>query len=1150
MKKLCIPLTFHVGKSYQKLWLTMKLSTLLLILNFVQIFAGNVYSQKAKVTLNVNNSSIAEVLEKIEKQTNYLFFYSKKDIDIDKQVALNANDESVANVLNSIFAGSDIRYSMVMDYIVLTKASNTSANEIISVIQQKKVTGKVTDVTNGDPMPGVNVTVEGTTLGVVTDVDGNYSIEVPADNSVLVFSFVGYVTEKLSVAGQSVLDMKLSPDIKSLEEVVVVGYGVRKKESVTAAISGVTSDDMERVHASTVSATLAGKLAGVSFRQSDGRPGSSANIQIRNMGDPLYVIDGFQKDAGTFNNISPNDIESITVLKDASASIYGSRGANGVVLVTTKRGKTGEKSTINVDAYTGWQNWSRFPETVNAYEWMTGKADAEMNALNPSTQITPAELAKWKAGTDKGYQSFDWYNFIIKPNSPLRSININAQGGSDKINYYISGTRLFQNSVLGREFTFARTNIASSIDAKITKKLKVGMQITGRDETRDNPGVPGGDDYWAPRFALFRNRPTERPYANDNPNYINDIGHNDTNWALFTKSKSGYWTEDWRVFQANFNGEYQLPIKGLSVSGKYSYYLADKVMNGHEYTYQTYLYDNNAQTYNKAFAMMNPWRERGTHKTFENVYQGQINYANTFGKHNIGATFVAERIERKELDTWVHSVPSTNVLPLIYFDNMDTYNDDQWEEARVGYVGRVNYDFARKYYIELSAREDASWKFISNKRWGFFPSVSAGWRISEEGFFKSLSGMASVVSDFKLRASYGILGDDNVGIGAFDYLPGYNYNTSTNIIDGNVVKGSRYRGEPVTNITWFTSKITDIGVDYSLLNGKISGAVDYFYRKRTGLKGNKWDVVVPAELGYNLPQENVNSDAVLGGDGNVEYHGKSGGFDYTIGANFGYARVKNLETYKPRFSSEYDKYFNSSEDRWAGTYWGYNVIGQFKSFEQINNYTIDNDGHGNKTMLPGDLMYEDVNKDGKIDGNDVRPIGYARDKNPTVSYGLNISVGWKGFDLKADFSGGTMYSYNRGWEMRWPFQNTGNLLREFYDDRWHRQDIFDLNSAWVPGKYPALRWNDGGHSNYNKNSSFWLTNVKYLRARTLELGYTIPKAWSQKAYVDKARVYVNAYNLFSLDNLKKIGVEPEIMDENGLQYPQNRFVNIGINLTF
>ncbi|MBW8327341.1 MAG: TonB-dependent receptor, partial [Prolixibacteraceae bacterium] len=1006
--------------------------------------------------------------------------------------------------------------------------------------------GKVVD-SDGLPLPGVTVFFKGTTGGTITNADGTFTLPTSEKSKILVFSFVGLETKEIAVGDQSVVDVTMTENTVDIEEVVAIGYGVQKKESLTGAISGVTSEDLDRVHSTTVSSALAGKLAGVSFRMPDGRPGSSANIQIRNMGNPLYVIDGIQKDAGQFNNISPNDIESLTILKDASAAIYGVRAANGVVVVTTKRGKLGTKNTINIDAYTGWQNWSRFPETVGAYEWMAGKADAEMNQFG-KTDITASELEKWRAGTDAAYRSFNWYDFIIQPNSPQTSINVNTTGGSDKINYYLSVTRLDQNSVLGREFTFGRTNIQSNIDAKITERLKVGVQINGRVETRDNPGVPGGDDYWAPRFALFRNRPTERPFANDNPEYINNIGHMAENWGLLTKANSGYWTEDWRVLQTNFIGEYETPIKGLTAKGTYSYYIADKLMNGHEYTYDAYSYFPETDEYKVTFANLNPWRERGTHKVFETVLQGQLNYKKEIGKHNIAATFVAERINRHELDVWVHSVPKTNALPILQFADMDTYNDNDWEEARIGYIGRFNYSYASKYYLEVSGREDAAWKFISSKRWGFFPSMSAGWRITEEKFAKALLGSSSL--DVKLRGSYGELGDDNVGIGSFDYITGYNYGTSTVIIDGNVVKGSRDRGVPITSISWFTSKITDIGADYSLMNGKLSGSIDYFYRKRTGLPANKYDVLVPSEIGYTLPQENLNSDAVMGAETSINYDGKIGELTYSVGGNISYARNKALDSYKPRFNNSWDNYRNSGENRWSGVFWGYEVIGQFQSVDEINNYTINNDGQGNKTMLPGDLMYNDVNGDGVINGYDERPIGFPRDRNPALNYGINLSLAYKGFDFKADLSGGSMYSYNQEWEMRNPYQNTGNLLKVFYDDRWHRSDPLDLNSAWVAGKFPALRFNDSGHNNYNKQSTFWLTNMSYLRLRTMEVGYTLPKELTEKAKIQKARFYVNTYNLFSFDQLKKLGVEPEIMDTNGLQYPQNRLVNLGVNLSF
>jgi len=1143
MKKNQIGLIFPGRGKLKKLLRIMKLTTVLILVLTMQISA-TVYSQSTKFSMDFRGKTVREVMNLIENQSRFRFFFNEDFKLIDEKVDLNVKDVSVEAILDQMFLNSDISYKVLTnDLIVLTVGQNQNP---MPVGQGKTVKGKVVD-NSGIPLPGVTVYFKGTTGGTITNGDGTFELPANANAKTLVFSFVGLETKEIAVGNQSVFEVTMEESTIRIEEVVAIGYGVQKKESITGAISGVTAEDLERVHSSTVSSALAGKLAGVSFRMPDGRPGSSATIQIRNMGNPLYVIDGIQKDAGQFNNISPNDIASITVLKDASAAIYGVRAANGVVVVTTKRGKLGTKNTINVDAYTGWQNWSRFPETVGAYEWMSGKADAEMNQFG-RTDITASELEKWKAGTDPAYRSFNWYDFIIQPNSPQTSINVNTTGGSDKINYYLSVTRLDQNSVLGREFTFGRTNIQSNIDAKITDRLKVGVQINGRVETRDNPGVPGGDDYWAPRFALFRNRPTERPFANDNPAYINNIGHMAENWGLLTKKNSGYWTEDWRVLQTNFIGEYETPIKGLTAKGTYSYYIADRLMNGHEYTYDAYSYFPETDEYRVTFANLNPWRERGTRKIFETVLQGQLNYRKEIGKHSLAATFVSERIDRRELDVWVHSVPKTNALPILQFADMDTYNDSDFEQARIGYIGRFNYNYANKYYLEVSGREDAAWKFASDKRWGFFPSMSAGWRITEEKFAKNWLGSSSL--DVKLRGSYGELGDDDVGIGAFDYISGYNYGASTQVIDGTVVKGSRDRGVPITSISWFVSRITDIGADYSLLGGKLNGSVDYFYRKRTGLPANKYDVLVPSEIGYSLPRENLNSDAVMGAETVIVYDGKIGELTYSIGGNISYARNKFLDSYKPRFSNSWNNYRTSSENRWTGIYWGYEVVGQFKSIDEINNYTINNDGQGNKTMLPGDLMYKDVNGDGLIDGYDERPIGFPRDRNPALNFGINLNLQYKGFDFKADFSGGSMYSYNQNWEMRNPYQNTGNLLKEFYENRWHRVDPFDLNSEWVAGKFPALRFNDGGHNNYNKSSTFWLTNMSYLRLRTMEVGYTLPSGWTEKAKIQKARFYVNTYNLFSIDKLKKLGVEPEIMDENGLQYPQNRLVNLGVNLSF
>mgnify|MGYP003664480144 CR=1 FL=1 len=1029
--------------------------------------------------------------------------------------------------------------------------------------QQLNVSGNVTSATDGMVLPGVSVIVKGTSQGVSTDFDGNYNIQV-AQGAVLVFSYVGFVSKEVPATGQSI-NVALTEDVSVLNEVVITGYSTQTKKSITAAISTVTAEDLDAVHGgSTVSSGLAGKISGVTFKMPDGRPGASAAIQIRNMGNPLYIIDGIQQDAGQFNNIAPNDIESISVLKDASAAVYGVRAANGAVVVTTKRGRKGTKNVVNVNAYTGWQNWSRFPETINdSYVYMSAKQEAEYNK-NGVSDITQLELDKYQEGTAQGYKSFNWKDFIIKKDAPLHSINVSTTGGSDKINYYISGTQLKQEAVLGPEWSFKRNNIQSNLDANITDRLKVGVQINGRIESTDNPGIPGGDDYWLPRFAILRNLPYERPYANDNPEYLNTISDTQANWALHNKKTGGYARSDWRVLQSNFSGEYEFGgvLDGLSVRGMYSYYLADRVLNGHEYTYDAYSYNEATDTYDVTGGSSNPWRERENIKKQTNTYQGQLKYKKSFAEdHNVEALFLVERLDLRYQRQWVRSVPQTNILPLIYFADVVDFQDTDYEEARIGYVGKLNYNYKEKYFLELSGRQDASWKFAPSKRKSFFPSGSIGWRITEEDFMKNILGEDTWLNELKIRGSYGVLGDDRIRINDEDldpyaWLSGYKYNTGTVVLDGEPVVAAADKGQIIDNLSWYESKITDIGFDYMILDGKITGSYDYFYRLRTGLPQEKYDVLVPNELGYVLPQENLRSDAQFGMETAISYNDKFGDLNFTLSGNVSYSRGKDIESYKPRFSNSYQEYRDSGEGRYNDIRWGYTTIGQFTSQEQINNYPVDIDGKGNTTLLPGDLIHKDVNKDGKINELDQEVIGYGFGRQPNVNFGFSLTMEYKGIDFRADFSGGSGYSWSQEWETRWAFQN-GGALNEIFLDRWHRADPSDPNSTWIPGKYPALRFNDQNHSNNqvfetprdDRNISYWMHNVTYLRARTLELGYSLPKVWLEKVGLQKARFYVNGYNLFSIDNLSDFGIDPEVNDTNGLQYPQNKFVNVGVNLS-
>lgn len=1139
-----------------KCLLFMKLTLIAICLFSMQSMALNVNGQE-KITLDLHKASLKKAFQSIQKQTSFRFIYNDEMLPEKQDISINAHGESLNVVMEKLLAKTTLSYKVMNQNMVVI-----SEKGVFTDVDAQTITGKVVNEKN-EPLANVSIIEKGTNNGTSTKEDGSFTITVSKNDAILVVSSVGYVSQEINLNGRSSVTINLALDNKSLSNVVVIGYGTKKKEAVTSAISVVTAKDLEdSKNGSTVSTALAGKIPGVTFRQGDGRPGSSASISIRNMGQALYVIDGIQQDEGQFNNIAPSDIDNITVLKDAAAAIYGVQAANGVILVTTKRGQRGTANTIGVNAYTGWQNWSRFPKVTNAYEWQRGKVEADVN--QGRIPIAADVLDKYKSGTlvdETGdYRSFDWYKFIIKPNAPLTNLNLNFTGGSDKVNYYVSLTNMFQNSVLGREYKFNRTNFQSNIDAQVTKSFKIGAQINGRVEDRQNPGNPGGDDYWSARFAILRNTPMERPYANDNPAYLNNIGHNDENWGRLNNKIGGHYQSTWRVLQTNLNAEWKTPLPGLTLKGLFSYYYANNITNNHEYTYKAYTYDKATDTYNVTGGSDNPWQERGTTTILTSDIQLQANYSKSIGKHNIDVSFVNERNRRQDINFWFHDVPPTNYLDQIQFSSITNdpkLNDDHTYTTRVGYVGRFAYNYDSKYYFDLSGRRDASYILSPDKKWGTFPAASVGWRLTKEDFFSKWVEPVKL-SELKLRASYGLMGDDrNLPIDAFSWMNAYQFGGSgltPVILNGDAVIRSKYRGVPVTNVSWITSRMLDVGLDYGFFNNKLTGTIDYFRRKRDNIPGSKYDVLVPSELGYGLPQESLkeNQDMVKGFEFSISYATTfKHDIHFRTGANFTFARAYNISSYKPTYYNSWDYYKNNGSNRPQNIFWGYECIGQFQSQEQINNYKVDQDGVGNKSLLPGSLMYKDLNGDGIINDYDTRPIGWGEGRNPLINGGFNFGADYKGFDVRMDFSFGSGYSFNKYWETRWPYQNTGNLLKTIYDDHWHHTDIYDVNSPWIAGKYPAMTFDYKDRGNdYGRNSTFWLVNVHYIRCRNIEVGYSLPTKLIEKLKMKKARVYVNATNLFSMDNMRQYGMDAEISDANGLTYPQSKYVNVGVNLNF
>ncbi len=1036
---------------------------------------------------------------------------------------------------------------------------------------QQTITGRVT--AGDSAIAYATVQVKGTRTATQTDQNGRFSISAPA-NGVLVISSVGFQAQEVRVNNRTEINLQLEAASANLNEVVVVGYGTQRRGTVTGAVSSINASALTTTPATTTSGALVGKIQGVTTRAPDSRPGRGLNLQIRNMGNPLYVIDGVPYTGGStaatafgfnqgsgqdvFNTLGLEDIENITILKDASAAIYGLRAANGVVLITTKKGRR-ETATINVSSYYGLQNFTRYPKPPSAYVHQRATVEAVQNVNgNPASVLTPEELEKWRLGTDSGYQSYDYYDMVTRRNVPQKYINLSASGGTQRSTYYLSLSQLDQDALL-RDFKYNRTNMQANLNTQLSNRLQFGAQIGLRLEKNFNIGVPGLDDYFNPFLSIFSMWPTEAPYANNNPAYINNTHNVNVNPATYKKEITGWIYNNWHAMDVKVNGQYDLPF-GLAIRGTVAYNYQNEDFDGMEFTYPAYIYNPvtgvyQDRPYNNTtglpipgsipYGNQNPWREKHKRNVINRYAQGMLTYNKSFGDHTVSAVAGYERSDYENTYFVVHTVPSNNYIPIMSFAEQD-FLDDQWFiEARAGYIGRLNYNYRQKYLLELLGRYDGSYLYSPKNRWGFFSGISAGWNISQERFFQNVR----FINNLKLRASYGETGSE-LNLNAFDHLSGYTYRAGSAILDGTYVIGVDPRGLPIDNLSWTVNKTKNLGIDFSLWNNKISGQFDVFDRKRTGIPFSRYDVLLPSEVGYGLPLENLNIDATRGIEGILTYISKARDFNYSISVNGTLARNWLEYEYKQRFGNSYHEYRTSNNQRWQGynTSFIYKVIGRFQSQEEIDKHPVNIDGQGNRTMLPGDFIYDDYNKDGIINDFDRQPIAWARGQNPLLQFGSVFSADYKGIGLNVVLSGASMMSFERAVELRIPFQNNGTAPHYMFEDRWHREDPYNPNSRWVEGTYPAIR---RGNSHINmQNNSFWTTNVRYLRVRNVELGYNIPGRLISRFGMSRFRIYTNATNLFTFDNVKQFEIDPEITSGGGLVYPPQKLITFGVNITF
>jgi TonB-dependent starch-binding outer membrane protein SusC len=976
----------------------------------------------------------------------------------------------------------------------------------------------VTDALNGEPMVGVNVVLDGTTTGVVTNIDGIYTITVPdLSQATLVFSFIGYNTERVTVGDQSKIDISLIADIQSLDEIVVVGYGTQKKVNLTGSVSSVSSEELESRPITQTSQALAGLVTGVSTIQGSGRPGNDGSeIRIRGIGtfssagkNPLILIDGL---SASINDIDPNNVKSISVLKDAaSAAIYGTRAANGVILIETKRGQKG-KLQISYNNYLGWQKVTELPEFLDSWEYATYKNIAAPNSY------TAEDIAKYKDGSDPdNYPNVPHLKNLLASGSGYQSShNINFMGGSEKNSYLFSLGYLNQDGLV-KENNYSRYNFGLNFDSELNEKLNLKINLNGYSQNTDEPRASYGDmqsmiGYAVREGPIYAGEKSDGTYG-----YQDD--YSPEAWLAsesFTNRKA-----------KNFLGGMELSwelIKGLTLSGK----------TGYKYYSWTDQYFNSTLIYDASKTVEPNFLSVSSGDNSLLTLQSLLRYTKTIDKHNFSvlAGFSQEQYQENWTTASRDDFPNNSLYELNGGSASNMQNSGSGSEwALRSFFGRINYDFSGKYLFEANARYDGTSRFPKNGRWGLFPSVSVGWRISEESFIKD---NLNWLDNLKLRTSWGKLGNQNISNYPYQYVlsTGQNYT-----FGGTLASGIALTKLPNVDITWETTTVTDFGIDFGILANRLNFTFDYFSKITSDILYPK---SVSSVLGLSTSEYNAGEVKNKGVEFILNYRSSIGKFNFSVSPNFSY--VKNEVTKLADGKTEdIGKGLFVGEP--IGAIYGYEADGLFVDAADVTSYPTQP-----IAGEPGVIRYKDISgPDGVPDGvvnasYDRKVIGST---TPKYYYGATINADFKGFDFSLLLQGMGGYEKQMGSYMAFAFYNSGQIQRWQADNAW-TEDNPDRNA-----KYPNITNLNMGSEN-TQSSTFWNKNASFLRVKNLQIGYTIPNYLTQKIKISNLRVFFSGQNLFSLNHFYE-GWDPEMYQATGDQpnfYPITSVYSFGINVKF
>lgn len=1083
-----------------------------------ELFANNTERfYNSKVTISLTNASLRTVFDKIEDQTGLVFMYNSADVKSVQNVSLNVESRPVNEVLDVALKGSPLSYKVNDKYVVVSKAATKNVE-----VDQKTITGKVIDKA-GNPISGVTVIIKNTSKGDITRDDGSYSLKV-ANGDVLSFTFMGYLPQDIALAPtQSVVNVVLEEDVVKVDEVVVVGYGTQKRVNLTGAISVVDESSIENRPLTNATQALQG-VQGVYVNQSGGQPGrDGATIRVRGQGtlndnNPLVIVDGIPS---SLDDVNPNDIASMSVLKDAASSaIYGSRAANGVILVTTKKAQSGEFS-VSYNNYFGVQKVTYLPDAV----WDPIKVmDGWNTALDNNGQAriySPEIIQEYKDGMAKDpyvYPATNWFDIAFN-NAFVQEHNARISGGTEKLQLSFSLGYLDQDGVMigtdSKKVTFNFNGVA-----QISKRFKAGMTASGT-YTNFNElhyGTSLAMNYLMRSLPFMPKTLEDGRYGRA---WLTTPGQN-TFSSIYANAIEGSNNNKRTRFLANVFAEYTFPLDivykiNLGVN---KYDAIQRVFTPliEQYNPKTNVvqYANNINKQSRSYDVNN---------IDPSVFQ-TLNWAKTFKeKHTLSAMFGVsyEEFNAYNFDGYSEGFLDNSLTDINAGSKNYMANGSGNVVKLMSYFGRINYDYKDKYLLEANFRVDGSSRFAPQNRYGFFPSFSAGWRIDQEKFMEN----AKWLSNLKLRGSWGQLGNQQIGI--YQYVQtvslGQDYPFGSNIASGGAVTGSV---DP--NITWEATTITNVGVDFGMFRNRLTGTVEFFKKRTNDILRT---VNLPSQVGkLTGPTKNIGTVDNTGFEGALSWRDKVGDFNYQIGGSITYVKnqvvgLNGQEIYSGRHIIK--------EGYPIDSYYLYINDGIFQSNEEVANHPF----QSNKTAA-GDLKYVNVDdSDNVINEKDRVPMGNVI---PKYTYSFNISADWKGLSLNAFFQGVAQVDTYPTANLATPYNNGAGVTYEW------------LENAWTPENrsttHPRLMQSSNGHDNFGKPNSYWLRDASYLRLKNLQLSYTLPQRWSQALRTKNIRIFVNAENLWTISNFKIADPERTMKGGNLYEYPSVKSFTGGINLTF